>query len=534
MIDSAKSCPSTTMKRSRYLSILPAIALFCFLPTCPGQNKSVSSGSSVEVQNPSNDSDPSSYESFIRNYRVGPLRPVLGSTQGKIELVITVIKGDDLPTKPEIVAHLGPFYRVSRRSLSVSVDGTISFSTVSSMDVSGGGPGTLPKDNFEELNQLLTRLPDDGSKLPPLGHRIVLRVATGDKIVARVYDLENMPEKVLEILRLTESGIRPMTQDFSAQEKWPSSEFSQAGIPQNVIRFRGPNKNQTIILAISKAGDMEVRQDFQITWDPTTVTITDATGANVIRVLHVPQPKNLNHGVAITEAHFTPDGRYLLLLTTLPGMMIYETKVWQLVGSLPDLPADASLYYPSSDWKHGVAVYANGGVALWDAEARRQVSKIDAGGELSEVSFSPDESMVATTASQENKDQSTTFHLRVWNLSTGKMIEELLPAEYVEHDVIGEPMWWLNGRYLLAEVRDMPFRTNYEIGIWSIASGRFRGEFTACSLSPSPNDPFSIVLSDSKLFQRCRNGMIYMWDADGAISKIEAYEHSIHSPASNQ
>src|SRR6185437_15301136 len=101
----------------------------------------------------------------------------------------------------------------------------------------------------------------------------------------------------------------------------------------------------------------------------------------------------------ITEAHFTPDGRYLLLLTTLPGMMIYDTKDWQLVGSLPDLPADASRYYPSSDWKHGVAVSANTGVALWDAEARRQTAKIDAEGELSEVSFSPDETMVATVAS---------------------------------------------------------------------------------------------------------------------------------------
>jgi hypothetical protein len=520
------------MKLSRYLSIFLLIGIFCFSPRCRGQNSSVNSGPSgpsVEVQNQSDDR--SSYESFIRNYRVGPLRAALGGTQGNIELVITVVKGDDLPTNPASVALLGPFYRVSWHSLSISVDGTISSSTVSSMDVSGAGPGTLPKDSFEKLNELLRQLPDDGSKLPPPGHRIVLRVTTGDKIVARVYDLENMPETVLEILRFTESGIRPMTQDFSAQEKWPSSAFSQVGIPPDAIRFRGPNKSQTIILAISPAGDMGVRQDFQLTWDPTTVTITDATGAKVIRVLRVPQPKTLNHGVGITEAHFTPDARYLLLLTTLPGMMIYDTKDWQLLGSLPDLPPDASLYYPSSDWKHGVVVSANGGVELWDAEARRQTAKIDAGGELSEVSFSPDESMVATTASQENKDQSTTFHLRVWNLSTGEMIEELLPAEYVEHDVIGEPIWWLNGRYLLAEVRNMPFRTNYEIGIWSIAAGRFRGEFTGCSWSP---DPFSIVLSDSKLFQRCRDGMIYMWDAAGAISKIEAYEHSIHSPASNQ
>lgn len=519
------------MKLSTCFSIFLLVALCCCSLSSTAQNKRASNDPSIEVQNQGNDSDRSSYESFIRDYRVGPLGAALGGTQGKIELVITVIRGDDLPTDPKIVAHLGPFYRVSRHSLSVSVDGTISSSTVSSMDVSGAGPGILPKDNIEKLNELLKRLPDDDSRLPPPGHRIVLRVATGDNVAARVYDLENMPETVLEILRLTESGIRPMTLGFSAQEKWPSSDFSQAGIPQDALRFRGPNRSQTIVLAISPAGDMGVRQDFQITWDPTRVTITDAMGANVIRVLHVSQPANLNHGVGIIEAHFTPDGSYLLLLTTLPGMMIYDTKDWQPVDALPDLPVDASLYYPSSDWKNGIAVYTNGGPALWDAKARREIAKIDAGGELSDVSFSPDESMVATTASQENKDQSTTFHLRVWNVSTGEMIEELFPAEYVEHDVIGEPMWSPNGKYLMAEVRNMPYRTNYEIGLWSIASGRFRGELTGCAWSP---DPFSIVLSGSRLFQRCRDGMIYMWDAAGAISKIEAYEDLIHQSASSQ
>lgn len=519
------------MNFSRCSSILLLFALCCFSQRCTAQNKSANSDPSIELQNQGNDSDRSSYESFVRNYRIGPLREALGGTQGKIELVITVIRGDDLPTNPKSVALFGPFYRVSRDSLSISVDGTISSSTVSSMDFSGAGPGMLPKDNFEKLNELLRQLPDDGSRLPPPGHRIVLRVATGDKIVARVYDLENMPETVLEILRLSESGIRPMTQDFSPQEKWSSSEFSQASIPQGAMRFRGPDQHQTIILAISAARDMGVRQYFQITWDPTTVTITDATGANVIRLLRVPQPENLNHAVGVTEAHFTLDGRYLLLLTTLPGMIIYDTKDWKLVDSLPDLPADASLYYPSSDWKHGIAVYANGEVALWDAEAHRQIAKIDTAGELSAVSFSPDESMVATTAGGQTKDQSWTLHLRVWNVSTGAMVEELLPAEYVEHDVIGEPMWWPDGKYLLAEVRDMPFRTNYEIGTWSVASGRFRGEFTGCTFSP---DPFSIALSGGKLFQRCGDGMIYMWDAAAAIDKIDAYQNSMHHLASSQ
>jgi hypothetical protein len=34
------------------------------------------------------------------------------------------------------------------------------------------------------------------------------------------------------------------------------------------------------------------------------------------------------------------------------------------------------------------------------------------------------------------------------------------------------------------------------------------------------------VLHEAKLFERCRDGMIFMWDAGEAINKIAAYENS--------
>jgi WD40 repeat protein len=176
-----------------------------------------------------------------------------------------------------------------------------------------------------------------------------------------VYDRANAPETVLEILRLSHSGIRPLTPDFPLQKKWPLSELSQTGIPENAIRFRAPDMEETTILAVSSDGYLTVRQ---VLHDTPAVTITDTNPSNV----------------------------------TLPAIRIYETKDWQEVGSLPDLPAKASLYYPSSDWKYGIAVYANGDVALWDTQSRRKVAKIDTDGGVSAVSFSPDDSMVATTS----------------------------------------------------------------------------------------------------------------------------------------
>ena len=504
------------MKLSRCSSIL-FLAALCGFATgiCAAQNKIPRGDTSLESPRQGEDGERLAYESWIRNYRVGPLRGALGFQQREIKLVITVVEGDDVETDAKTAAIFGPSYSIAFHGCAVAIDGTVSSFRRGSFGVQGGGLDQLTEDELERLNHLIGQLP----KLPSVGHRIVLQIATGSEILARVYDLANVPETVLEILRVSHSEIRPITLDFPPQKKWPVAEFSKTGIPTDALRFRGPDVEETTILAISPDRYLTVRQ---VLHDTPAVTITDTNPFNVICVLRVPQPGN--RFVGITDADFSPDGRYLMLLTTLPAIRIYDTKDWQQVGSLPDVPPEASLYYPSQDWKHGIAVYANGDVVLWDAPSRRQIAKIDIDGGLSAVSFSPEDSMVAITSVHENKDHSSTFHLRIWNVLTGELIEELLPVEYTARDDIGAPIWWQDGRYLLAKVRDNPFRTYYQIGIWGIASGRFRGGFSGCSYSP---DPLSIVLHDSKLFDRCRDGMILMWDAATAIDKIATYEDSI-------
>jgi hypothetical protein len=515
------------MKLSRSSSILLFTAICCFRPVqSSGQSSTAKSGLFSEATGQGPDSQRLLYESWIRDYRAGPLRGALGIEQREIELEITVVEGDDLETEPNTAAIMGRSYRVAYHGCAVSIDGTVSYFHRSAGGVKGGGLDTLAKDEFERLNQLIGQLPEDNSKLPAVGHRIVLQVATGKEVLARVYDRANAPDTVLEILRLSHSGIRPLTLDFSPQKKWPLTEFSETGIPANAIRIRGPDMEETTILVISSDQYLTVRQ---VLHDTPTVTITDTNPFNVIRVLRVPQAGN--RFVGITDAEFTPDGRYLLLLTTLPGIRIYDTKDWREVGSLPNLPTQASLYFPSSDWKYGIVVHADGVVALWDAESRRQVSKIDTDGGLFAVSFSLDNLMVATTSGHENQDHSSTLHLRIWNVLTGEMLEELRPFEQSTNGDIGVPIWWPDGKYLLATVRDNPFGSNHDIGVWSIRSGRFRGEFSGCVYSA---DPLSVVLHDSRLFERCRDGMILMWDAAAAIDKIAAYENSLTKSSGSQ
>ena len=514
------------MKLSRCSSILLLIAISCFRPAQSGSQSLTSKGDpSSERVAQGKDVQRLAYESWIRGYRDGPLAEALGDDH-PIKLTLTAVEGDDLVTDPKTASAFGPLYRVTRHGCAISTEGTVSYFYISSMDIKGSGPSELSPEEFERLSQLIEELPDDDSRLPPLGHRIVLQVATRDRILARVYDRANAPQVVLEILRLSHCGIRPMTLDFSPQKRWPVAEWSKTGIPADTIHLRGPDIEETTILAISPDRYLTVRQ---VLHDTPAVTITDTNASNVIRVLRVPQAEN--RFVGITNAEFTPDGRYLMLLTTLPAIRIYDTKDWHQVGPLPDLPAEASLYYPSSDWKQGIVVKPDGEVTLWDAASRRQVAKIDVDGGLFGVSFSPDDAMVATTSGHENKDHSSTLHLRIWNVLTGEMVEELRPFEQITNGDIGEPIWWPDGKFLLATVRDNPSSSNHDIGIWSIQSGRFRGEFSGCVYSA---DPLSIVLHDATLFERCRDGMILMWDAPAAIHTIATYENSVTQSAESK
>jgi hypothetical protein len=129
----------------------------------------------------------------------------------------------------------------------LSTKGTVSFFRFTSMAVQGGGPGTLPVEDFRKLQAVIAHLPDDHSQLPPPGHRIVLQVAKRSKVLARVYDRANMPDSVLEILRLTGSGIRPLLMNFAPPDKkWTLSEFSEAGILPDAIGIRSPNDVLTL------------------------------------------------------------------------------------------------------------------------------------------------------------------------------------------------------------------------------------------------------------------------------------------------
>lgn len=453
--------------------------------------------------------DRATYEAWISDYCKGPLGGAFGDRH-QIELRVTVIEGDDLEPDAKAASVFGSNYRISISGFAVSTEGTISTFRFTATAFQGGGPGELPREDFERIREVVKHLPSDTGKLPPAGRRIVFQTTEAGGVTARVYDRASMPDEALEILRLSNCNIRPIVLTFAPDAK--------GVVPPNAIGFAtfAPNGEQFLTLAVSPDRKLVVRQAGYA-----GVTITTPGSPQPVRRL-VEQPIG-RRSFRLSHPRFTPDGRYLILNSDLPTLRIYDTRTWEAVGALPDLPNDAVAYFPSQDWKRGVSVNASGEIWLWEAASRHHIERLDGDGALYEAVFSPDGSLLATTSGHQNEDTSSTFHLRVWDTATGKLLNELRPFEETAHDDIGVPIWWPEDHYLLAPIRDGRSGP-HDVGIWSLASGRFRAALAGCA---QLGDLYADALVDDKLFERCSDGKVWSWNVTSAIEKVEQFEESL-------
>jgi hypothetical protein len=471
------------------------------------------------------------YELWIRPYR--NVAPGGGHTDHhNIQLSITVLEGDNLKPDSSVDWACGDFCCSMTTTFSVSMDGTVSMTSITPMAIQGAGPSRLPAEESREISHLIESLgahpPDDHSQLPPPGRRLVLQVKHRKEFLARVYDRADIPDPILEILGVIGATLGPLTMNFTPFSSATRQELGEQAIPAEAIGIRishprDPATNglrpDTVTLAISPDRSMIVTR--YLPFDPGKTVVTDAKQSVLMSALSgYFLERRL---IAIFYASFTPDGHFLLLLSNLPAIYIYDTKTWQQVDTLPGLPVGAVAYYPSREWKYGVAVSKKGEVNLWDAKAGRQLAALDLDGELQNVSFSPDDSLVAITSVRQNKDQSSTFHFRLWETKTGQFIRELRPLYFFEHDETGQPMWWKDGKYLLAETREGQLGS-YVVSIWNVDSGRLRGGFSGCGFS---DDPFDVALDGQRLFKWCRDGKLLTWNVSAAIDKIAEFESSI-------
>ena len=460
-----------------------------------------------------------------------------------LELAITFTSGDELVVDANKSAFGGPNYPMMSMSFTVSTKGTVMMQRHTSMAIQGGGPYKLSDEKFKELGPLMADLPDDHSRLPPKGRRLVVQAVTPSGIVARVYDKANLPEGVLEMLRVVGADTWPIFPfpDYQPDGRWDEWLAAQAREKMSEI---GMGESDSRPLAISPDGKLKAiesnpdqcfdsivhveqlkdakEKPYSVTYD-TVLRIEDAKNGDIIHDFR--EPMSGRRLICMYAAQFTPDGRNLLVLSSIPDIRIYDTSTWQLLDRLPAVPDGAVAYYPSPDWKRGVVAFPSGEVRLIETDTGRKLAQIDSGDELQSVSYSPNGAQVAVVTVGHDSDGSYEYHLRIWDTATGEMVHELRPLEATPHDGFGKPVWWPDGKYLLSPTREGHYGGASVIGIWNVESGRYRGGLAGCNVLDAPNTQF--LLKGTIFFKTCGYNGLLIWDVEKDIKKIADFEKSL-------
>ena len=215
------------MMTSRLLKSLLLLALFRVCLVSIAGQEWTGQGAATSPQCVPRTDAPADYKSWIGDYTSALPTENLNHPH-KIQLTLTVIDGDDL--KP---AGNYPFSCAVTTTVGLASDGAVSWSRVTPGAFQGAGPGHLSFEDRKLLPPLLARLsahpPDDYSRLPPPGHRVVLQVRSEGRVLARVYDRADMPEDVVEVLGLTGATHGPLTMHFAPDN---SATAAQADVQQ--------------------------------------------------------------------------------------------------------------------------------------------------------------------------------------------------------------------------------------------------------------------------------------------------------------
>ena len=354
----------------------------------------------------------------------------------------------------------------------------------------GGGEGKLPAEDFARLESLMDNLPDDGRRVPIANHRIVVRVQRKGGETVRLYDNAQLPDEIIDMIRLTAARIKIRPLVFQPDKVWRPEEAQSLGPPETV-KFWGIRNP----LIASPDGSVGVLHDF------VTKTLTVYRGSDwpehgmpdqsrMIRVLPEFWQPDTYGGYAV-GGEFSPDGRYLLVRWGARiGAMLYDTATWQPVTDPRLFPQNLKEYLPSPDWDLGIAVTDAGETLIWDQQSHRIISKLPGlgefeappvvtnqqgnrvyttpGAEIQSAAFSPDRSLVAIYSGPNNN----VFKLRlsVWVIESGQKLRDLLPVEWASYPS-GRPLWWNDGRWLLAHYASQDSGSG--IGLWDVETGYF-------------------------------------------------------------
>jgi WD40 repeat protein len=412
--------------------------------------------------------------------------------------------------------------------------------SVDDFSVKGFGYRKIPDAQAARIDQIIANLPPEPPQ-PLQDRRMLVSVPQGEGWKVHVYDRGNLPMEILELSILSGAGIgtrvvviepkheldstRANGGNEGAMALSPDGRTLVAGGSNNALKawdveslkpvdtFAATPKLGTVCLVFSPDGNYLAAAE----WGK-VVILNAKTGATVTTL----KPAK---DVGLGGLNFTPDGRFLI--ARWDNVVTYRVSDWQRVPRLPDTPNRDVRYFPSRDGKWAVIGSEDGNVVLWDVAARKVKATLETGHTRSAgAEFSPDQTQVAVvTEGPMNSEYHDHKHrIRVWDVKTARLVCELKPYDIVGPEYIEGLLWSPDGKYVIAATKPHGFFTSRELGVWNVAAGRQRGQFTG----PPCNLTGMVLTPDGKtLIAGSQDNKIRLWDFEEGMKRIGAFEATL-------
>ena len=474
---------------------------------------------------------PSDYERLIQRYSKEPRARDFGNGVEPVKLILRTFGPNETSQNVYTVSREGRAERVH-----LSIIG------------SKGGGGTspvMPASDLTRLDELIARLlkkypPPPAADLPPFDRRLVIQVPERTGFSFAVFNLAEAPDLVLEIIRITRSGIRTWVPTFA-----PTATVTAHRYGTGVF---GLLPGGRLIVSAASSGpftfwNVESRQlvkeipapfgKTRLSFNPdrSVALIEDMLGVHLVdtktwqRLRTLSEPVEGQYHPSLSSPEFTADGNFLLLRRSKGTLRIFETTTWNRRLSLPGIPEGAHAYVPDRKGRRGIYMPNDATIALWDGAAQREYATLDDDAKLNLVAFSHDDSLVAAaTQKSSSGNYGIVGRIRIWKTSTGELVHELRPFEQGFGESVEGLLWSSDGNQVLAAARHHRFYTSRSIGVWSVRSGRHVGDFQGL---PTTVSGFAVVPDESQLVAGCWDGKIRFWNFAAGMKEIRAYEGSL-------
>jgi len=144
----------------------------------------------------------SAYAKWIKPWSERPATsPSLDGTE--LKLIASSVRGEAAAvTAMTPLQRVDLSYHIKVSATEVATNGGFRSYVVSNTYAQTGDVRWLSAEDVRQLDQLLAKLPEDNSQLPPAGNRVVLQVRADGQWRIRVYDGNNLPPEAQSVLSL--------------------------------------------------------------------------------------------------------------------------------------------------------------------------------------------------------------------------------------------------------------------------------------------------------------------------------------------